>query len=115
MITKKQIKDLRKQSSGIKKAVLKDCLDYENPQDFFIDLQNSRNPLQDGSISRFIYTADAETFAFKHRQEIVALWNEFEEEQGFQVELDFNPFASLAQFAYMQVFHKLAEELGLEI
>lgn len=110
-----QIKNLQEKASGIKKAVLEDFLnEADTPQDFFNHVISQSFQINDGTITRFGYTCDAEAFFDKHYQEINNLRNEYEDETGEAIDLGTNLKETLAHFSYMLVFSQVAEELGLD-
>ncbi len=104
---------IRNEPRTLRSAVAREALDYDNPADFFSDLQN--HGCVSGLVSSLIYYTDTHAFFDKYYEEIEDLRCEYEEETGEQIHLQHDLKNFLAWFAFEETAYRLAVELELDI
>ena len=113
-ITKKQLKEMSKNTnSRLKKEVLRDMLNEDEPILYLKDLLN--HGCQSGMVGKLIYYTDTKKFYLKHIDEIDELKNDLEESLGEPLKIGYPLYNWLALFGYEEMARKIADELGLEI
>lgn len=86
---------------------------YEELENFFSDLLN--HGCVSGVIGSLVYLKDTHTFFDTHYGEIEELRQEYEENTGVPLSINFDLKNDLSWFAFEQVAYNLANELELEV
>ena len=114
-ITKKQIKNLKKQypRNSIERRVLNECLKYsDEPEDFFKDVLTYG--CSDGIIGILTYTEDTHKFFDKYYGVIMDMVEDYRDNTGYFVNTGWDIKNDLAWFAFEEVSRQLANELGID-
>ena len=97
--------------TALKKAVINDILDQEDPKNYINDVLNMG--CQSGIVTGLIYYTDTDAFAKKHIEDILDLYQEACETSCNHLNIIDNKLNWLAWFGYEMIIQELALELEL--
>lgn len=98
-------KMLKETESGLEKEVLRDMLDADDAECYLKDVLSYG--CKSGTVSGLIYYVDTKKFFIKYLDEIEELIEEYQDNIGEPLEMNFPMYNFLAWFAYEETARKI--------
>lgn len=112
--TREALQALAKRTdSALVREVVADLLDSENPETYARDTLS--HGCASGNVSALIYYTDTRAFYIKHLDEIHALMDTLEQEQGEPLHPTTPRYNWCAWLAYEETARKVLGEIGIEV
>ncbi|HCL4447270.1 TPA: hypothetical protein N2D16_002875 [Clostridium botulinum] len=114
MLTKKDLREKKFNSTELEKAVITDLLSQGDAEEIITYMKDViKHGCISGMVGNLIYYTDTEKFFKKHFNDIFDLYNQYVEEIGENPKLELNA-NNLAWFAYENICYNLLNEFEVE-